>query len=305
MCESTERDALRALVSSECALKFDEPLARRTTLRVGGPADIFAEPASEQDLASLLTWCREREVPMILLGRGSNLLIRDKGFRGMVIHLGAPEFSRVTADGLRLICGAGARLKVVANEARRQGIGGLEFLEGIPGSVGGALRMNAGAMGGEMFDRVVSVRFMSLKGEVAELTAGEIPHAYRSCEHFRDHIAISAVLEGLADSPEAIDERMRESSRKRWDSQPAASSAGCMFKNPESIPAGKLIDELGLKDTRVGGVRVSDVHGNFIVNDHNGTAADVLALIELIRKRALEERGIDLHPEVQVIGEEE
>ena len=237
------------------------------------------------------------------MGRGSNLLVRDGGFRGLVIHLGNPILSDVSATGVRLHCGAGARLKHVANEARRRGIGGLEFLEGIPGSVGGALRMNAGAMGSEMFNVLRSVRFISLSGEIGELSAAEIPHDYRCCEHFVSHIALSTILEGVSERPEIIGERMRISSGKRWESQPAAASAGCMFKNPGSIPAGKLIDELGLKGTQMGGVRVSDVHGNFIVNDGNGTAKDVLALIEFVKQRALSERGIVLHSEVQVVGE--
>jgi UDP-N-acetylenolpyruvoylglucosamine reductase len=276
---------------------------RRTTLRVGGPADLYAEPANEADLAVLLRFCSERKLPLFVLGRGSNVLLRDGGFRGLIICLAHPFFARVEVNGERLRCGAGARLKVVSVEAKRQNLTGLEFLEGIPGSVGGALRMNAGAMGGAMFDIVESVRMMSLTGEIFERLAVDLPVEYRSCSVFKTHLALSALLRGHQAAREAIEVRMNQFSRKRWDSQPAAPSAGCMFKNPATIPAGKLIDELGLKGTRVGGAMVSLEHGNFLINEGGATARDVLELIELVRTRAREERGIDLRTEVEIIGE--
>jgi UDP-N-acetylenolpyruvoylglucosamine reductase len=206
-------------------------------------------------------------------------------------------------DGFRLHCGAGARLKNVAVEARRSGLSGLEFLEGIPGSVGGALRMNAGAMGGATFDLVESVRVMAYDGAVRELPPGEMAVAYRGCATLKAMVAVGAVLRGRPDSAESIAQRMSAFSQKRWSSQPAAPSAGCMFKNPAAMPAGKLIDELGLKGSRVGGARVSQEHGNFLVNDGNATAADVLGLIEFLQARVRTERGIELHPEVEIIGE--
>jgi UDP-N-acetylenolpyruvoylglucosamine reductase len=290
-------------VSHSTVIRCDEPLARHTTLRVGGPADVYFEPASEQDLAVVLAYCHERSRQFLVLGRGSNLLVKDGGFRGVVICLVHPHFSRIDVTGQLLNCGAGARLKAVAVEARRNGLAGLEFLEGIPGSLGGALRMNAGAMGGAMFDVVESVRLMGFDGMVQELPVRELPVAYRSCPILKQQLALSAVLRGRPDSREAIEERMNEYSRKRWRSQPAAPSAGCMFKNPASIPAGKLLDELGLKGTRVGGAVVSAEHGNFIVNDRAATARDVLALIEIIRQRVRMERGIELETEVEVVGE--
>jgi UDP-N-acetylenolpyruvoylglucosamine reductase len=163
--------------------------------------------------------------------------------------------------------------------------------------------MNAGAMGGEMHDVVESVRLMSFDGVIHEWTARELTAAYRSCPTLKAHIALSAVLRGQPGSHEAIEQRMNQYSRKRWQSQPAAPSAGCMFKNPGSIPAGKLIDELGLKGTRAGGAVVSAEHGNFIVNDGTATARDVLELIEIVRQRVRAERGIDLEPEVEIVGE--
>lgn len=294
---------LRSLLSPATLLRRDEPLAKRTTLRVGGPADLYAEPASEADLGVLVKFCREHGLPTFVLGRGSNLLVRDRGFRGLVICLAQSAFSKVEVSGDRLRCGAGARLKAVAIEAKRAGLSGLEFLEGIPGSIGGGLRMNAGAMGGSMFGVVVSVRSMDSCGHVQERPAAELSVSYRSCASLEGEIALAAELRGNPGARETIEKRMAEFSKKRWESQPAASSAGCMFKNALTIPAGKLIDELGLKGTRVGGAMVSLEHGNFLVNDGNATARDVLDLIELVRARAKRERDIDLQTEVEIIGE--
>jgi UDP-N-acetylenolpyruvoylglucosamine reductase len=291
-------------VSAGTLIKHDEPLAKRTTLRVGGPADLYVEPASESDLAAVVRFCRQRGQAFFLLGRGSNLLVRDGGFHGVVICLAHGHFSRVEPAGERLRCGAGVKLKAVAVEAKRNGLAGLEFLEGIPGSVGGALRMNAGAMGGSIFHVVETVRLMDFEGEVHEHPARELRATYRCCPMLKTHIALAVVLHGRPGQREAIEQRMNEFCHKRWQSQPAAPSAGCMFKNPASIPAGKLIDELGLKGTRVGGAVVSREHGNFIVNDGAATARDVLALIEVVRERARRERGIQLETEVEIIGEE-
>jgi len=302
--EGHAADELVRQVSGETVIRRAEPMAKRTTLRVGGPADLYVEPASDQDLAAVLSFCRQRGRPFFVLGRGSNLLVRDGGFRGVVICLAHGRFSRIEPAGRRLRCGAGAKLKAVAVEARRNGLAGLEFLEGIPGSVGGALRMNAGAMGGAMFEVVESVRLMDFDGNVLERKAGELKAVYRSCPALKTHIALEAVLCGEPGSRQAIEQRMTQNSQKRWKSQPAAPSAGCMFKNPGSIPAGKLIEELGLKGTRVGGAVVSAEHGNFIVNDGTATAHDLLALIEVVKERARVERGIELETEVEIVGEE-
>jgi len=291
-------------LSPETVLRADEPLGKRTTLRVGGKADFYVEPSSEADLAQVLKFCAQESLPFMILGRGSNLLIRDGGFRGVVICLAHPHFSRVEVHGERVHVGAGAKLKLTSVEARRHGLAGLEFLEGIPGSVGGALRMNAGAMGSWTFEAVESIRFMDYDGNVHERKASEVNVEYRGCPLFKNHIALSAILKGQTSSPEAIAERMNRFNAKRWESQPAAPSAGCIFKNPKTIPAGKLIDELGLKGTRVGGAAVSDVHGNFIINEGDATAQDVLNLIAIIKQRAKTARGIELETEVEILGED-
>ena len=294
---------LARCVSEATVIRCNEPLAKRTTLRVGGPADIYVEPANDEDLASVMKFCADHRLALFVLGRGSNLLVKDGGFRGVVICLSHPHFSAIEIAGERLRCGAGARLKAVAIEAKRNGLAGVEFLEGIPGSVGGALRMNAGAMGGAMFDAVESVRMMDFAGSIRERDVKELAIEYRSCPVFKSHIALAATLRVTRAARETIEQRMNECSRQRWQSQPAAPSAGCMFKNPAAIPAGKLIDELGLKGMRVGGAVVSLEHGNFIVNVGGATARDVLELIGLVKKRAREERGIELQTEVEIIGE--
>jgi len=294
---------LRRQLSADSLLLKDEPLARRTTLRVGGRADLFVEPGSEADLAAVLRFCNQRQIPFVLLGRGSNLLIRDGGIRGCVISLAHPHFSQWKIDGHRIVAGAGVRLKTIAVEARKHGLAGLEFIEGIPGSLGGSMRMNAGAMGSWLFDAIESIRFMDYHGNLCERAASEVHVEYRGCPLFRNHIAIGAVLRGSPTDAEAVRGRMDAYSQKRWESQPRQPSAGCIFKNPKAIGAGRLIDELGLKGTRVGGASVSELHGNFIVNDGGATARDVLALIEVIRARVRAARGIELETEVEILGD--
>jgi UDP-N-acetylenolpyruvoylglucosamine reductase len=296
-------EALAARLSSAALVKRDEPMARHTTLRIGGPADVYVEPASEADLAAILKFCGERGVKFFTLGRGSNLLVRDGGFRGVAIGLAHPHFCRIEVDGTRLRCGAGAKQKSVAVEAKRHGLSGVEFLEGIPGSVGGGLRMNAGAMGSATFDVVESVRVMDFSGNARELSPREMAVEYRGCATLKNHIALAAVFRCVSAPRAEIEARMKAFSEKRWRSQPAAPSAGCMFKNPAALPAGKLIDELGLKGTRFGGARVSREHGNFLVNDGGATAQNVVELMEFLRAKIKAERGIDLHAEIEMMGE--
>ena len=296
-------DKLHACLSAGTRVCFDELMARRTTLRVGGPADVYVEPDGESELGVVLEFCAQNRIPWFILGRGSNVLVRDGGFRGIVICLAAESFRHVQVESLQIRCGAGARLKAVAVEAKRYGLTGFEFLEGIPGSVGGGLRMNAGAMGSAMFERVETVRVMDHCGQIEELLPARMGVAYRCCGLLKDKIALSALLRGKKGEPAEIAELMNQFSRKRWQSQPAAPSAGCMFKNPVTVPAGKLIDELRLKGTRVGGALVSLEHGNFIINEGNATAQNILDLIELIRERARTERGLELETEVEIIGD--
>ncbi len=292
---------LAARVTPGTAVRAMEPMARHTTLRVGGPADLYVEPADEASLAQVLAFCREEKARLFVVGRGSNLLVQDGGFRGVILSLKSPVFERVEWKDGRLVCGAGARLKTVAVTARRHGLAGLEFLEGIPGSVGGALRMNAGAMGSATWDRVEQMRSMDFHGNAVIRKPADLEIGYRHCEGLRGQIALECVFTGHPDSPEAIGQRMLEYSRKRWASQPAAPSAGCAFKNPAQGSAGKIIDELGLKGLRVGGALVSREHGNFIINEGGASARDVLELIDLLRERVREARALELQPEIEIL----
>lgn len=284
--------------------KLYEPLARHTTMRVGGPAQFWVEPETEEGFARLVKWTTDRRLPLLVIGRGSNLLVRDGGVRGVVVHLQRGEFKHLEVRDGQIIAGVGVRQKELAYAARDAQIGGFEWFEGIPGNVGGALRMNAGAMGGETFQQVVSVRFVDREGCFFTKTPAEMDVHYRHCGTLENHFAVSATFKGHPSSPEEIEQLLEASTAKRRSSQPRESSAGCIFKNPGQCPAGKLVDELGLKGLRVGGARVSEIHGNFIVNEGGATAADVLAVIDQVKAAALRERGISLETEVQIIGEE-
>lgn len=285
-------------------VKLYEPLAKHTTMRIGGPAQFWAEPETEEGFARLVKFVRERQIPLFVIGRGSNLLVRDGGIRGVVAHLSRGEFRKIEVRGGQITAGVGVKQKELAYAARDAQIGGFEWFEGIPGDVGGALRMNAGAMGGETFRQVVSVRYLDQAGEFHMKTPPEMDVRYRHCGTLDSNYAISATFVGSPSTAEEIERKLSESMQKRRTSQPKESSAGCIFKNPEMCPAGKLIDELGLKGERVGGVKVSEVHGNFIVNDEHGTAADVIGLIERIKTIAREKRGLELQTEVQIVGDE-
>jgi UDP-N-acetylmuramate--alanine ligase len=289
----------------EIDAKLYEPMRRHTTMLVGGPAQFWIEPNSFEAFAAVVNCCRERGIAMRVVGRGSNLLVRDGGIRGAVIHPTGGAFTECRAEDGKIIAGAGVRLKKLASVAQAAGIGGFEWMEGIPGNVGGALRMNAGAMGTETFDQVVSITFLDEDGEVRTRSREAVVANYRDVPELRRNFALQAVFEGKPDTAEAIQGRWDASRAKRRSSQPVAASAGCIFKNPAEVPAGKLVDELGLKGCGEGKARVSEVHGNFIVNGGGATASDVLAMIERIKATARETRGIELETEVKVLGEED
>lgn len=298
--------AVTARLSKRAKFIEDEPLATKNTLRVGGRAQGYAEPASESDLRVLLSEASSRSVPVHLLGRGSNLVIPDSGVRGLVISLQNEVWQ--TFEPLKDGCvwvGAGLRLKNLCGLASKAGLSGFEFLEGIPGSVGGALRMNAGAMGGWIFDVVEKVVLMDNQGEIHTLTRDEVHFGYRECRELQDAVAVRALLrtKALAGS-EAVSRQIGLYAKKRKETQPREPSAGCMFKNPPGDSAGKIIDQLGLKGVRVGDAEVSTVHGNFIINRGQATSEDILSLVRMVRSRVKEVRGIDLEPEVLLYGQD-
>lgn len=285
-------------------IKLYEPMARHSTMRVGGPAQFWLEPSEFSQFAEAVTFCKARGIPVRIVGRGSNLLVRDGGIRGAVIHPTGGAFTEVSVADDTITAGAGVRFKKVASVAREHDIGGFEWMEGIPGNVGGGLRMNAGAMGVETFDQVVNVTFLDEDGEIRTRDRSDIESFYRKVPELRRNYALQAAFKGAPSKRDAIQEKLDESRHHRNSTQPKAASAGCTFKNPEVCGAGQLIDELGLKETGVGKAEVSLEHGNFIVNRGKATAADVLVLIEQIKTKAREERGVELETEVQILGED-
>jgi len=296
---------VRAALSPETKLLENESLGPKTTMRVGGPARYYAEPATEADLTLLLRETHRRGLPVLILGRGSNLLVPDEGVDALVLRLAGREWQRfdLRPDG-RVEAGAGLRLKELCGMAAARGLRGFEFLEGIPGTLGGALRMNAGAMGGWTFDVVESVRLALRDGTVRTLRRYELHVAYRDCRELADAVALGAVLRPVsAGVPTAeIQAQIASFQARRLATQPRDPSAGCMFKNPPNDSAGRLIDSLGLKGERVGDAEVSPVHANFIVNRGQATAADIIALMRRVRERVKAAHGIELEPEVQLYG---
>ena len=292
----------RELDDPQTKCRLYEPMSRHTTIKIGGPAQYWIEPVSIEAFAKSLKFFFNRGIQVRVVGRGSNLLICDGGIPGAVIRPSGGEFEEVRVSENVVTAGVGARYKKVSNIAKANGISGFEWMEGIPGNVGGGLRMNAGAMGFETFDQVLTIKYLDSEGELHEKMVEEFESKYRNVPQLNENYAVSAVLKGTKDDVKVIDSRIRESMEKRKRTQPIAASAGCIFKNPIDVSAGQLIEELGLKNTKVGAARVSDVHGNFIVNDGGATAEDVMNLIEEIKLKAKGKRSIDLETEVQIIG---
>ncbi len=295
---------LRAKLTKETKLRREEPLAARTTLRVGGPARIYAEPASVEDLQAILREAAAGGRKVFPLGRGSNLIVPDEGVNGVVISLAHAAWAAFEPrENGRVWVGAGLRLKNLCGLATKAGLVGFEFLEGIPGSIGGALRMNAGAMGGWMFDVVEQVQVMTLDGEVKTLERAKLHVHYRHCAELHETIALGALLRPVAvGDAESVNRQIDVYRRKRQESQPREPSAGCIFKNPPGNSAGRLIDESGLKGERVGDAEVSPVHANFIVNRGSATGAEVLELVRRVRARVKQVKGVELEPEVLLYG---
>jgi len=299
-------ETLQAQVSPDTKIKRDESLANKTTIRIGGPARLYAEPASLADLQALLRTAKAENVTVHLLGRGSNLIVPDEGVEGLVISLAHEAWATFEPRPKgRVWVGAGLRLKNLCGLATKAGLSGFEFLEGIPGTVGGALRMNAGAMGGWMFDVVEEVQVVDRSGEARTLSRESMHISYRHCAELHQAIAVGALLRPVAQiDAEAVSRQIDVYRRKRQESQPREPSAGCIFKNPPGNSAGRLIDESGLKGERVGDAEVSPVHANFIVNRGHATGAEVLELVRRIRARVRQVKGVDLEPEVLLYGKD-
>ena len=263
---------------------------RHTTFRIGGPADYFLIPETPEEIKQILNICRDENIPYFILGNGSNLLVSDAGYRGAIIQV-FRNMSGITTEGTKIRASAGALLSAIAAEARNASLTGFEFAGGIPGTLGGAVVMNAGAYGGEMKDVLEEVTVLDGDGNIRTLKAEELELGYRT----------SALKEG---DPEAIRARMRELSEQRTSKQPLEyPSAGSTFKRPEGYFAGKLIMDCGLRGYRVGGAEVSQKHCGFVINAGGATAADVRALMQDVTEKVQEKFGVTLEPEVKFLGD--
>lgn len=283
----------------------NEPMSRHTSFKIGGPADVFVQPQDRSELAFALSTARACGVPVTVLGNGSNVLVRDKGIRGLVIKLGN-ALKSFRQNGSRLFFGSGYSLALASRKAWECGLSGMEFAVGIPGSIGGAVYMNAGAYNGEMKGVVESVSVMDMDGREFTLSAAELHFAYRKTSLQESGYIITEVcLNMRPGDKEAIKAMMDDFSSRRISKQPLEMpSAGSTFKRPPGYFAGTLIEEAGLKGYTVGGAQVSPKHAGFVVNCGNATAADVLQLIADVRRIIKEKAGVELHPEVLVLGEE-
>lgn len=283
---------------------FDELMKNHTTFKIGGSADVFVDAESAEEISDIIKYCKNNGIPYMVIGNGSNMLVSDKGIRGVVIKVGA-KMNGISVDGETVTAGAGARLSAVANEALKAGLSGFETLSGIPGMLGGAIYMNAGAYGGDMKDVLESVTYIDAEGEMKTAEKDKLDLSYRH-SMFEDSgfVIVSAVMRLKKGNYEDIKASMLDYNKRRADKQPLSMpSAGSTFKRPEGHFAGKLIQDSGLMGYTIGGAQVSDVHAGFLVNKGGATAEDVMRLIEYVQKTVTEKFGVQLEPEVRLIGE--
>ena len=283
---------------------FEEPMKRHTTFRIGGPAEIFVMPKTTEEVKKTLEICRQEEIPYFVLGNGSNLLVSDKGYRGVIIQMDR-NMEEITVEGTEIRAAAGALLSSIAVAARRASLAGFEFAGGIPGTLGGAVVMNAGAYGGEMKDVLKEVTVMTQEGEVREIPAEELEMGYRtSIVKKAGYLVLGATISLKKGNIEEIKALTKELSEKRTSKQPLEfPSAGSTFKRPEGYFAGKLIMDSGLRGCQIGGARVSDKHCGFVINTGNATAKDVVELMNHVQEAVREKYGVTLEPEVKFLGE--
>ena len=285
-------------------VKVNEPMNRHTTFRIGGPADCFLLPSSQEELQEIIKICSDEKLPYFILGNGSNLLVSDKGYEGVIIQI-YKQMNQVKVEGAQIHAQAGALLSMIAKRALDAELTGFEFAAGIPGTLGGACVMNAGAYGGEMKDVLKSVTVLTDKGEVKTLAKEELELGYRtSVIAKKGYIVLEAVLELQKGEKEKIQAVMDDLKERRVTKQPLEyPSAGSTFKRPEGYFAGKLIQDAGLRGFQVGGAQVSEKHCGFVINKGNATAADVMELIRQVTAKVKEDTGVTMEPEVKQIGE--
>lgn len=283
---------------------FDEPMNRHTTFRIGGPADIFTMPDSGEEVKEILKLCREEALPFFVLGNGSNLLVSDLGYRGVIIQMDR-NMQNIQVEGNEIRAGAGALLSSIAAAARNASLTGFEFAAGIPGTLGGACVMNAGAYGGEMKDVLKEVTVITSEGELLTIPAARLEMGYRtSLVKKAGYLVLEAVITLAQGDQEAIRARMKELSDQRTTKQPLElPSAGSTFKRPEGYFAGKLIMDSGLRGFQIGGAQVSEKHCGFVVNTGDATAKDVRELMNHVIQVVHEKYGVTLEPEVRFLGD--
>ena len=285
---------------------YDEPMKKHTTFRVGGPARALVEPGSAEDVKSVVEFCKSEQIPYYIVGNGSNLLVSDKGYDGVIIHL-CKNMSAMRIEGNKVYVQAGALLSKVAVQAGRKGLTGMEFASGIPETIGGALVMNAGAYGAELSQVVAQVEGIHLAdGRRVSYPADRLSFSYRHSALMDANVVAAQVTLSLkAGDPQAIRARMEECAAMRREKQPLNyPSAGSTFKRPEGYFAAKLIDDCGLRGLTVGGAQVSEKHAGFIVNIGGATASDILELMRQVEQRVFEQFGVHLEPEVRILGED-
>ncbi|HEY0982962.1 MULTISPECIES: UDP-N-acetylmuramate dehydrogenase [unclassified Schlesneria] len=281
-------------------LQRDEPLAPYTWLRLGGPAQYLVTPRSVEELKQFVTVCHEEQIPIHILGGGSNLLVKDEGVSGAVIRLTSPVFAEVHIEGNKVRAGSGALLSRVISETVRAGLSGFENLAGIPGTIGGALCGNSGGRQGEISQLVTSVTGLTSLGEVVVRSQDELSFDYRQ-SNLNELLILEGEFELRSDDPEAISQKLKMNWIAKKAVQPLSSqSAGCIFKNPRGQRAGMLIEQAGLKGTRIGGAEISERHANFIVTYPGAKSSDVLRLIDLVRSKISEQFGVHLEPEIKI-----
>ena len=279
-----------------------EPMSKHTTFRIGGPADIFVQPADVDELWNVIHLAREEKVPFFIVGNGSNLLVSDEGFRGMILHTGG--LRNISVEGEVIYAQAGALLSSVARQALEHGLTGMEFAAGIPGTLGGAVCMNAGAYGGEMKDILMDVEVLTRDGERLVLSVEELKLSYRHSVIFeKDYAVVAAHIRLSRGYKTQIRNRMNELAEARKAKQPLEyPSAGSTFKRPEGYFAGKLIQDTGLKGYTVGGAQVSEKHSGFVINRGNATAEEVRFLIRQVQKKVKQQFDVEMEPEVRMLG---
>ena len=281
-----------------------EPMSRHTTFRAGGPADFFVTPEKEGQVRKTLSLLKEAQVPRYIMGNGSNLLVGDRGYRGVILQI-CKKMNRIRIQDTVIQAQAGALLSKIAAEAQAKGLTGFEFASGIPGSLGGAAMMNAGAYGGEMKQVLIQAQILNASGEIEDVLAEEMELGYRSSVFSRNGgVILSASIQLEPGDPSAIQSRMEELKFLRTSKQPLEyPSAGSTFKRPEGYFAGKLIQDAGVRGFQVGGAQVSEKHCGFVINKDQATAMDIRSLMEQVSEKVYAQFGVRLEPEVKLIGE--